>query len=116
MARGANPQMTQVSPMVNGHGGSSAGADSEEGNAEGMARLSGEDLRRLREAHLEAQHALLLGQLAQHRLATLALELEWRYGLLGAEATIDVQTGRIAREAPVEGESRRAGTGLEGTR
>jgi hypothetical protein len=115
MARGANPQITQVSPIVNGHGGPSEGAGSEEGNAEGLARLSGEDLRRLREAHLEAQHALLLGQLAQHRLATLALELEWRYGLLGADATIDVQTGRIAREAAGEGESRRVGTAREGT-
>lgn len=83
--------------------------------AEGLARLSGEDLRRLREAHLEAQHALLLGQLAQHRLATLALELEWRYGLLGAEATIEVQTGRIVRDAPGERESRPDASGLEGT-
>lgn len=115
MARGPNPPITQASPIMNAHGGPSKGAGSEDGNAEGLARLCGEDLRRLREAHLEEQHALLLGQLAQHRLATLALELEWRYGLLGADATIDVQTGRIAREAPGEGESFRRRTGGEGT-
>lgn len=63
-------------------------------------QLTREDLRRLREAHLAAQRAELIGQLAQQRLAALVLELEWQYGLLGLDGTVNIQTGRIERKGP----------------
>jgi len=87
-----------------GNPGAGTGADAAGGpdpSREGAARLWLEDLHRLREAHLAAQRAELTSQLAQQRLASLVLELEWQYQLLGQEALVDIHAGRIERRAQV---------------
>lgn len=61
-------------------------------------RLSPKDLYALRRAQLTAERKALAAQFAQHALRQLLFQLEARYGLLAADATLDIATGRIIKE------------------
>ena len=79
-------------------------AASEERGQPSALRLSPRDLYRLRQAQVKARESALRATLAQHQVETLTLELEWRYRLLGHDATIDAHTGAITLSTqPSEG-------------
>ena len=56
----------------------------------------------LRRADLRARRKLLEAQLAQQAFQELVLQVERRYGLLGARAQLDIHTGRIVWEGQNE--------------
>ena len=69
-------------------------------------RVSAEALYQLRKARLEAERKQLLAGLAENKAKSLLLEMERRYGLLASEATLDIHSGQINKDAEeVEDES-----------
>jgi len=77
-------------------------------------RASATDLYQLRRARLDAERKTLLGQLAVNRASCLLLEMERRYGLLATEATLDIHSGQITKDAE-EGEGEPSGDEGAGT-
>ncbi|MBI4282647.1 MAG: hypothetical protein HY672_04085 [Chloroflexi bacterium] len=61
-------------------------------------QVSAGEMYQLRRALLRAERLSLLAQLIQNRARALLLTLEKRYGLLGTDGKLDIDSGRITRE------------------
>lgn len=76
-----------------------------------MERISPQDLYQLRSLLHRAEGKRLEAQEALRTARAFLLELEHQYGLLGAEAALNLDNGRIERKEAVHGPGHHADTG-----